>query len=74
MSSFSVDLAKPVIWTIDGNVNEDTLKYQTCWEITDAYIKFVERHLDADGRVVKESAHVYDKVGFSAQGAAAAMG
>jgi len=41
MSSFSVDLAKPVIWTIDGNVNEDTLKYQTCWEITDAYIKFV---------------------------------
>lgn len=74
MSSFSVDLAKPVIWTIDGNVNEDTLKYQTRWEITDAYIKFVERHLDADGRVVKESAHVYDKVGFSAQGAAAAMG
>ena len=74
MSSFSVDLTKPVIWTVDGNVNGTPSSTRPRWEITDSYIKFVERHLDADGRVVKESAHVYDKVGFSAQGAAAAMG
>lgn len=67
----NLDLRKPVIWTIDGNVNEDTLTYQTRWEITDSYIKFVERYLNADGEVVKESAHVYDKLGLSADAMAA---
>lgn len=65
---------KPLIWTTKGNVPIEDLTYQTAWDVTDAYIKFVERYLDASGEVVKESAHVYDKVGISAHGTAAAMG
>lgn len=65
---------KPMIWTAKGNLPIEDLTYQTAWDVQDTYIKFVERYLDASGEVVKESAHVYDKVGFSARGAAASMG
>ncbi len=64
---------KPLIWTTKGNVPIEDLTYQTAWDVTDAYIKFVERYLDASGEVVKESAHVYDKVGISANALAAAF-
>lgn len=67
--STELDITRPVIWTINGNVNEDTLTYRTRWDITDTYYKFVEQHVDADGNVVKESAHVYDLRGLSAEGA-----
>lgn len=62
---------KPLIWTAKGNLPVEDLTYQTAWDITDAYIKFVERYLDASGEVVKESAHVYDKKGLSAEAMAA---
>ena len=64
---------KPLIWTTKGNVPIEDLTYQTAWDVSDAYIKFVERYLDASGEVVKESAHVYDKVGISANALAAAF-
>lgn len=62
---------EPLIWTSKGNLPISTLMYQTAWDVQDAYIKFVERYLDADGVVVKESAHVYDRLGVSGLGAAA---
>ena len=62
---------KPLIWTSKGNLPLEELTYQTAWEVEPLYIKFVERYLDAQGEVVKESAHVYDKRGLSAQAVAA---
>lgn len=62
---------EPLIWTSKGNLPISTLTYQTAWDVQDAYIKFVERYLDAAGEVVKESAHVYDRLGVSGLGAAA---
>lgn len=64
----------PLIYTSKGNVPIDSLTYQVRWEVEDSYIKFVERHLDATGEVVKESAHVYDRLGVSGLGVAANIG
>lgn len=65
---------EPLIWTKHGNLPIADLHYQVRWEVTDTYIKFVEQYLDKSGDVVKESAHVYDKVGLSAQGTAGQIG
>ena len=62
---------EPLIWTSKGNVPVSTLTYQTAWDVKDEYIKFMERYLDASGEVVKESAHVYDRIDIAAAGAAA---
>ena len=62
---------EPMLWTSMGNVPISTLTYQTAWDVKDEYIKFSERYLNASGEVVKESAHVYDRIGIGAQGAAA---
>lgn len=62
---------EPLIWTSKGNLPISTLTYQTAWDVQPSYIKFVERYLDATGEVVKESAHVYDRLGVSGLGAAA---
>lgn len=62
---------EPLIWTKHGNLPIADLHYQVRWEVSDTYIKFVEQYLDADGDVVKESAHVYDKLGVAANGVAA---
>ncbi len=62
---------KPLIWTAKGNLPIEELTYQTAWDVQENYIKFVERYLDASGEVVKESAHVYDKLGLSAKAMAA---
>lgn len=50
---------EPLIYTSQGNVPLASLTYETAWEVTPDYIKFVERHRNAAGEVVKESAHVY---------------
>lgn len=61
-------MEKPLIWTTKGNVPVDSLNYQTGWDICPPhYIKFVERYLDESGEVVKESAHVYDLKGVTAE-------
>ena len=61
---------EPLIYTSKGNLPVSSLTYQTRWELTDTYIKFSERHLLGD-EVVKESHHVYDKVGVAGAGAIA---
>ena len=68
-----IDVAteEPLIWTSKGNLPLLTLTYQTAWDVQPSYIKFVERYLDTAGEVVKESAHVYDRLGVSGLGAAA---
>lgn len=64
---------EPLIWTSKGNLPVSSLTYQTAWDVQDTYIKFAERYIDAAGEVVKESAHVYDRVGIAAAGAAASF-
>lgn len=48
---------EPLIHTTKGNLPVSALTYDTRWEMTDTYVKFVERYL-LGGEVVKESAHV----------------
>lgn len=64
----------PLIFTSKGNVPVDSLSYETAWEVTPDYIKFVERHRDGSGEVVKESAHVYDLRGVMGAGIAGSIG
>lgn len=65
---------EPLIYTSRGNMPIAALTYQTAWDVQDAYIKFTERYLDSAGEVVRESAHVYDRQGISAQAIAAPLG
>lgn len=65
---------EPLIYTSKGNLPVASLTYQTAWEVTDSYIKFQERYLDASGEVVKHSVHVYDRNGVQGQGAVATLG
>ncbi|HET8685473.1 MAG TPA: hypothetical protein VFM18_02270 [Methanosarcina sp.] len=58
----------PFIYTSKGNLPIAELKYQTFWEVKDEYIKFVERHYTPEGELVRESCHVYDKIGIAGQG------
>ena len=67
-------MTEPLIYTSKGNVPIASLAYETEWTVNDDYIKFVERHRDASGEVVKESAHVYDRKGVFASGMAASFG
>jgi hypothetical protein len=64
----------PLIWTSKGNIPIDSLKLSVSWEITGAYIKFVERYIDESGLVVRESAHVYSKVGIAGMGETGGIG
>lgn len=57
----------PLIWTINGNVPVESLQYSTAWDVTDTYIKFTETYTDSSGCIVKQSVHVYDKIGVDAQ-------
>jgi len=66
----SVD--EPLIYTARGNLPIDSLQYETRWEDTPDYIKFVEVYR-LDGEVVRESAHVYSKRGLLAEPAAAQL-
>lgn len=61
---------KPLIWTIYGNMPVESLQYRTEWENADTYIKLTETYLFND-EVVRQSAHVFDKLGVLAAGEAA---
>ena len=64
---------EPLIYTSRGNLPVSSLRLETAWDINDAYIKFVERYRDEAGEVVRESAHVYSKMGMIGEGAAGAF-
>jgi hypothetical protein len=50
----------PLIHTALGNVPVDSLVYETAWDITSTYIKFVEKYTDkSSGEIVRENAHVF---------------
>ena len=49
---------EPLIYTSKGNVPVASLTLDVSWDITDNYIKCVERYTDAMGEVVKQSANV----------------
>lgn len=57
----------PLVWTIKGNVPADSLTYSTDWDVAETYIKFTETFKDETGCIVKQSVHVYDKIGVDAQ-------
>lgn len=65
--------AAPLIYTSKGNLPIAALTYETEWDVQATYIKFVERYRDPSGEIVKESAHVYDRVGVSVVGTAASF-
>jgi hypothetical protein len=46
-----------LIWTINGNMDLDSLEHSVAWEDTPDYVKFIETYLH-NGVVVKQSAHV----------------
>lgn len=58
----------PLIWTTQGNLPISSLEYRTEWENGDTYMKLREIYTHR-GEVVRESAHVYAKSGFEAEGA-----
>jgi hypothetical protein len=64
---------EPMIYTTLGNVPASQLTYQTEWDDKPEYTKFTERYL-LNGEVVKESAHVYSRVGVFGDAVAASLG
>lgn len=54
---------EPLIWTSKGNLPMSSLKYTTSWQITEEYVKFVEKYMLGD-ELVKENAHVLSLQGF----------
>ena len=48
---------EPLIWTSKGNLPLSSLEYETRWEQSETYIKFIETHR-LDDEVVREAAHV----------------
>lgn len=67
-------MTEPLIWTSEGNVPISQLTHQVAWDFQDSYVKFTERYLNDRGEVVKESHHVYDRLGVSGAGLAASIG
>ena len=64
---------EPLIYTSKGNLPISSLVYQTAWEDQPEYTKFMERYL-LDGEVVKESAHVFSRIGVTGIPAAGGIG
>ena len=65
---------EPLIYTTKGNVPVASLTLETAWDLQETYVKFVERYRDATGEIVKESAHVYSKLGLMGDGSVAPIG
>lgn len=56
-------MSEPLIYTKDGNLPIAELDYETRWEDTPDYTKFIETYRK-DGLIVRESAHVMTKRGM----------
>lgn len=63
---------EPLIYTARGNLPIGNLEYETRWENTEDYVKFIETY-KLDGEVVRESAHVLAKHSFLANALAAQL-
>jgi hypothetical protein len=56
----------PLIYTSRGNVPLDSVDIKVEWCVEPDYIKLVEKAFDkASGELIKESAHVYSKMGVA---------
>jgi hypothetical protein len=54
----------PLIYTSWGNVPLDSVEIKVEWFVEPDYIKVVEKAFDKEsGELIKESAHVYSKMG-----------
>ena len=63
----------PLIYTSRGNLPVADLTLETEWVIDETFIKLVERYRAADDEVVRESAHVYSKIGVTGDGVASSF-
>ena len=61
----------PLVYTTRGNVPVSSLKLTPTWRVEDAFIQFTETYTDAEGVVVRQDVHVYDRNGITASGLAA---
>ena len=60
----------PLIYTSWGNVPIDSVDLRVEWFLEPDYIKVVEKGYDkASGELIKESAHVYSKMGVAGESA-----
>lgn len=48
----------PLIYTINGNVPESSLRYEKKWSVNEELISFVEEWYDGD-TLVKNNVHMY---------------
>lgn len=65
-----IDLAKPVVWTCDGNINEDLCEVHIGFVPSEdgSSIAFVKEHrLKDGGRQVKREVHICILKGLEAQ-------
>jgi hypothetical protein len=63
----------PLVWTSKGNLPVDELQHEVEWEVKDDYIKLSERYKLASGEIVKESAHVYSRMGVTGEAVSASL-
>lgn len=66
--------AEPLIYTSKGNLPIASLKLSTQWDFSKEYVKLIERYTDANGEVVRESAHVFHYAGLAAEAVAGSFG
>jgi hypothetical protein len=62
----------PLVWTSKGNLPVDELQHEVEWEVKTDYIKLIERYMLA-GEIVKESAHVYSRMGVTGEAVSASF-
>lgn len=63
--------AAPLVYTSRGNLPAADLSFSTSWIVHDDFIQFTETYRDAQGEVVRQDVHVYDRKGISATAVAA---
>jgi hypothetical protein len=66
--TLEVDQTIPLIYTIKGNVPENSLTYAKDWKIGDDLIVFTETWHDTTGTLVKNNVHMYARNGISMTG------
>lgn len=65
----TLDLSKPIIWTVRGNVNEDELSLSVHWEENEDTATMVETYtFKADGELARQSKHVFARKGLDMSG------
>lgn len=62
-----MSVEEPLIHTIRGNLPVSSLKHEFEWRVSYEMIVFIEKYTAEDGVVVRQDAHLYDKVGVEAR-------